>query len=315
METRQLSMAAATVGTVAASGPAGLGRPDTISYLPAGFDPVFDAWTFAANGNNLSGSLTTPAPYKLHNPLFILRGYNLATEPSQVKVNGILLTGDRDYYASAVPSRNELWLTLRGQYQGTTSVEVIASAAVVSYSVTATAGANGAISPTGVQTIASGATAAYTVTPLAGYTAIISGSCGGSLDRPTGVYTTVAIVANCSVTATFLQAVSATTAIGSSLSVTKAGQAVTLTASVTGNSGVPTGNVTFRDGISAIIGCVSVPLSAGSAQCLTTALSPGMRAITATYFGNGVYGTSTSSIFVQTVTPGGIVPITYFLLD
>ena len=36
---------------------------------------------------------------------------------------------DRDYYASAIPSRTELWLTLRGQFQGTTSLDVIGAGA------------------------------------------------------------------------------------------------------------------------------------------------------------------------------------------
>jgi hypothetical protein len=127
MEARQLSSVAATIGTVATNGPAGLGRPDNINYQPTGFDPIFDAWTFVVSGNNLTATLTTPAPNNTSFPLFVLRNYSLATEPSQVKVGGITLVPDVDYYASAIPSRNELWLTLHGQFQGTTSLQVIGS--------------------------------------------------------------------------------------------------------------------------------------------------------------------------------------------
>ncbi|MBP6807950.1 MAG: hypothetical protein KA125_06610, partial [Chromatiaceae bacterium] len=67
------------------------------------------------------------------------------------------------------------------------------------YTVTATAGANGTISPAS-QTVAHGATTTFTVTPNAGYSASASG-CGGSLSGTT--YTTGAITAACTVSATF----------------------------------------------------------------------------------------------------------------
>ena len=315
METRQFSSAAASLGTVATSGPAGLGRPDAITYVPSGFDPIFDAWTFNASNNNATVSFTTPAPYKLHNPLIILRGYNLATEPTLVKVGGVTLTADTDYYASAVPSRNELWLTLRGQYQGTTNLEVTGAGAVVSYTVTPSAGPNGTITPAVAQTVASGATTAFTVTPNPGYTASVVSSCGGTLDRATGVYTTATVLGNCSVAATFALAVNSATTIVSSRNPSKAGQSVTFTATVTGNAGTPTGNVAFRDGGNAITGCTSVALAVGTAQCTTSALSPGARAITAQYTGDGVYGGTTSTTLTQTVSPSGITPVIYLLLD
>ncbi|MCY7386555.1 MAG: Ig-like domain repeat protein [Burkholderiales bacterium] len=315
METRQLSSAAASLGSVATTGPAGLGRPDTINYVPGGFDPIFDAWTFNASGNNATVSFTTPAPYKLHNPLIILRGYTLATEPSQIKIGGVALVADTDFYASAVPSRNELWLTLRGQYQGTTNLEVVGAGAVVNYTVTPSAGANGAIAPAIAQSVASGATTSFTVTPNAGYVASVGGSCGGNLNVASGVYTTAAIVGNCNVAATFALAINSTTAIASSRNPSKAGQSVTFTATVTGNAGTPSGVVVFRDNGNAIAGCAAVALAAGTAQCTTTALSSGARAITAQFTGNGVYGASTSNTLIQTVMPGGIEPVIYLLAD
>lgn len=69
------------------------------------------------------------------------------------------------------------------------------------YTVTPSAGANGSISPNTPQTISSGATTQFTVTPSGGYTASVGGTCGGSLAGTT--YTTNAIVADCTVSATF----------------------------------------------------------------------------------------------------------------
>lgn len=71
----------------------------------------------------------------------------------------------------------------------------------ISYTVTATAGANGTISPA-TRTVGSGETTTFTVTPNSGYTATIGGTCPrGNLVGTT--YTTGAINSNCTVTATF----------------------------------------------------------------------------------------------------------------
>lgn len=68
------------------------------------------------------------------------------------------------------------------------------------YTVTASAGANGNISPSGSSAIAYGSTASFSVTPASGYSASVSG-CGGALAG--NLYTTAPISADCSVTATF----------------------------------------------------------------------------------------------------------------
>ncbi|MBK8536966.1 MAG: hypothetical protein IPL59_18855 [Candidatus Competibacteraceae bacterium] len=75
---------------------------------------------------------------------------------------------------------------------------------VSTYTVTATAGANGSITPAS-RTVSKGATATFTVTPNSGYTASVSG-CGGTLSGTT--YTTGAITVACPVIATFNQNVS-----------------------------------------------------------------------------------------------------------
>jgi hypothetical protein len=87
------------------------------------------------------------------------------------------------------------------------------------------------------------------------------------------------------------------TALSSSPRPSKFGQTVTLTASVTGQS--PTGSVTFNDGTTPI--CSSVPLSGGSAGCVTSALAVGVHSITAVYSGDGNNATSSSATLSQTV--------------
>ena len=73
--------------------------------------------------------------------------------------------------------------------------------ATLSYTVSTNAGANGAINP-GSATVDEGATTSFTVTPDAGYLIGAVSGCGGSLSGDT--YTTGAISADCTVTASFV---------------------------------------------------------------------------------------------------------------
>lgn len=82
------------------------------------------------------------------------------------------------------------------------------------------------------------------------------------------------------------------------------GEAVTLTAMVTGANGIPSGNVTFNDSAVAIPACGSLTLSAGVAQCTISSLAVGSHSITFTYSGDATYRPGTSGIFIQTVGPG-----------
>ncbi|WP_085053197.1 InlB B-repeat-containing protein, partial [Candidatus Magnetominusculus xianensis] len=78
-----------------------------------------------------------------------------------------------------------------------TPVQVLFPATVT---VTPSAGTGGTISPSTPQSVVSGGTKQFTVTPNTGYTASVTG-CGGTLSGNT--YTTGAVAADCSVTATF----------------------------------------------------------------------------------------------------------------
>ena len=79
-----------------------------------------------------------------------------------------------------------------------------------------------------------------------------------------------------------------------------AGQPVTLTASVTSPTGIPTGNIVFRDG-SQNIGQVQLT-SQGVATFSTSGLSVGTHTLTAVYQGDGNYTASTSAPVVETIS-------------
>ena len=69
------------------------------------------------------------------------------------------------------------------------------------YTVTPSASANGSISPATAQVVAVNTRASFTVTPLAGYSAVVGGTCGGSLAGST--YTTADVAGDCTVQASF----------------------------------------------------------------------------------------------------------------
>ncbi|HRO86767.1 MAG TPA: GEVED domain-containing protein [Chiayiivirga sp.] len=75
----------------------------------------------------------------------------------------------------------------------------------VTHTVTPSVGTpSGAISPNTAQTVNDGDTAAFTLTPDAGFEIdAVGGTCGGTLDTGTSVYTTAAVTADCTVVANF----------------------------------------------------------------------------------------------------------------
>ena len=89
-----------------------------------------------------------------------------------------------------------------------------------------------------------------------------------------------------------------TTTLSSSVNPSAFGQAVTLTATVTGSGGTLSGAVSFRDGGVAI---GSALLASGTAKFTTPALAGGSHSITATYLGNTAFAASTSAAVPQVV--------------
>jgi len=83
----------------------------------------------------------------------------------------------------------------------TSDCTVTATFTLNTYTVTPSKTGNGTISPSTPQTITHGSAATFTVTPDTGYSAAMGGTCGGALVGTT--YTTNAITANCTVTASF----------------------------------------------------------------------------------------------------------------
>ena len=96
-----------------------------------------------------------------------------------------------------------------------------------------------------------------------------------------------------------VNAANTSTSLTSSLSPTVFGQAVTFAATVTGGTGTPTGNVSFKDGVTTI-GTVALN-GLGVASLATSALAAGSHSITAQYVGDANFNGNTSAVLSQTV--------------
>ncbi|MDS4025681.1 MAG: S8 family serine peptidase, partial [Candidatus Contendobacter sp.] len=148
---------------------------DGVSTATPGFNPFYGTSAAAPHAAAIAG---------------LMLSTNHSLTPTQVR--SILTSTTWDIEASGVD---------RDSGAGILNAFAAVQAALPTYTVTATAGAHGSISPAS-RIVAQGATTTFTVTPDAGYTAAATG-CGGSLSGTT--YTTGPITAACTVTATFTQ--------------------------------------------------------------------------------------------------------------
>lgn len=162
---------------------------------------------------------------------------------------------------------------------GTNGGATASCSAPHAFTVTASAGANGSISPAS-KNVVGNTTTTFTVTPSTGYAASVTG-CGGSLSGTT--YTTGAITAACAVSATFAVQTASTTdpGIGKGLWV-PSNMSFRTVADQSGGA---------ADRVSYVPGCLNGSMSSNS--------STGCSAKTT--FDGTIYGTSTA----HTVTFGG----------
>lgn len=79
------------------------------------------------------------------------------------------------------------------------------------------------------------------------------------------------------------------------------GNAATLSVTLSGGSGTPTGTVSLRSGVDAIAACANLALTNGTASCSPTSLVVGVHTITAEYPGDSTYQQGTSAGVAQVI--------------
>ncbi|MEQ1564477.1 MAG: hypothetical protein ABMA64_02480 [Myxococcota bacterium] len=105
----------ASAGALWTEGPAGVDRPDTAAWDPAGYDPATGVIHVDADGGQAVLDLVADG---LVAPILAVHG----AEPAEVRLDGALLAADAGYYLSQ--DGDTAWITLPGTYSGSHHLEI-----------------------------------------------------------------------------------------------------------------------------------------------------------------------------------------------
>lgn len=127
VENAMSSTMTASVGSVTASGPAGVGRSDTRTFQPAGYNRVYGTWEVNAAAGSASVTLNAGGGGLL-NPMFIVHNHANAL-PASATLDGGALIADVDYFATIDPANADhadtrLWITVNRNWVGSHTLAV-----------------------------------------------------------------------------------------------------------------------------------------------------------------------------------------------
>jgi hypothetical protein len=127
MENTAVASLTAATGTVKANGPAGVGNAAsaTVTYAPAGYNPIFSTWEVVASANTVDATLTPVAGAPLDHPVFVVNGYTLSQLPASISVGVGLGTPDVDYFATLDATHQQLWITVNRIVSSPLNLKVI----------------------------------------------------------------------------------------------------------------------------------------------------------------------------------------------
>ena len=110
----------ASLGSVVATGPAGIpssgpgtaaNENQTVTYSPAGYDPIYGAWNLDAYNNEVNAALTPGTSLPLVHPVFVINNYTSSQLPAALSTG----TGaSPNYYATVDAANQRLWVTVNG---------------------------------------------------------------------------------------------------------------------------------------------------------------------------------------------------------
>jgi hypothetical protein len=122
VEIVQQTTLTASVGTVDVDGPGGVGRTDTVTLDPPGYDQRYGVWSVTSAANAVKFDATVSSG-TLAAPILVVNGYSRA-DPPAVTVGGRSGAADIDYFMSLDTAKQQVWITFRKGWTGTQTIEV-----------------------------------------------------------------------------------------------------------------------------------------------------------------------------------------------
>ena len=118
-----------TIGDVVLTGPAGVNRTDIVNYVPSGYNHVYGTWALRAAGNAIDANFAVAAGI-LSRPLMVVSNWTSGGFPGGVRLNGVMLAQDVDYFPTVRVGAQELWITLARNISGNNNrIEIMAPVA------------------------------------------------------------------------------------------------------------------------------------------------------------------------------------------
>jgi hypothetical protein len=124
IEAVQATRLTATVGSVPAMGPGGVGRADRVKLTPRGYDHNYGVWRVDAADNALKVQMQVDRG-ELRSPILAVSAYD-ASELPMVRVDGVAMIEGIDYFASLEPPVSRAWITFRRGWSGRHDIEIAA---------------------------------------------------------------------------------------------------------------------------------------------------------------------------------------------
>ena len=113
----------ATTGTVSATGAAGVGRSDNVTYSPKGFNHIYGTWDVTAAANSAALKFVVPTGQSLLQPMLVVHGYTGSVTPT-VTIDGSAISAGDGFYASYRSDTQDLWLTINRTLSGTATLQI-----------------------------------------------------------------------------------------------------------------------------------------------------------------------------------------------
>jgi hypothetical protein len=283
-----VTLAACTISVAASVNPLIFGTSVNLTATVSGAGPTPTGNVTIKSGLTVLGNVT-------------LGGGQGMLSTSALLVGLLSISADYSGDANYLPCTAPVLIVTVNKSPSTTTVSSSSNPSTLGAPVTYTATVTGSgATPTGNVTFKDGTTVIGTGTLNGGGLAtLVSGSLGAGNHSITATYIGDSNYTG-STSSTLTQTVgqgTSTMTLSSSANPSASGSPVTFTATVSGASAVPTGTVTFKDGLTTI--GTSALNGTGQAALVTSALVLGNHSITALYGGDTNFTSSSSSALAQ----------------